>query len=455
MKLVELLIATAVFLGTVSSATFLLFQYEDALVDGLARTQAVKLVEQQLDLVVDVVEQDFDQATQSVATSTSEAENFVIVSEIKNIDNYTKEAIVTAWYKVKQRSVSFSLSRFVVDTRESEGQSSCRPTQDENLWINLLTYTKTLNHLQNLQPTSVVLRDGRVFISSNSSIASAPDVYMFEIDHDSRELNLLASVDTGPGVADLVVVGDHIYVANTSINNQLQIIRITEENSLVLETEYKIPGDYRANSVIGNSIFYKNGYIFLGMPKNQIAELQAVSVHNPLSPTVVASYELNAMVNDITAFKDVVYVASPDSKEVHSIRFNGSSFSQLDQFDALGNASHGKRLVYFLGKIFLGRTVGQAEMYGLSVQDEIFEPLFNFGTGVSVHGVEVYGKLMFLLLNRKNDAFHVFDITSENQQKIIHNQISFLANPIAFSCDKNTFAVVEVGKRITFITFEQ
>ncbi len=452
MKLVELIIAIAVFLSVVSIVTFLLFRYEDTLVGGSTRIQAIELVEQQLLSIVDAVENNFEETEQTVSTSTIEEKNLVLVSEIKDIDNYTKEVAVTAWYKIRQRNIPFSLSQYVVDTQESEGQSSCRPSQDKKKWINLESYTKQLNNYQNIQPTSVVLREGRVFIGSDSSVASAPDVYIFKINHDTRELTFISSINTGPGVADLAVVGDYIYAANTSINGQLQIIRVNG-NSLELVSQYKIPGIYNDNTTIGNSLFYKKGLIFLGTQKSQIEELHAILVLNPLNPIRIASRELGTAVNDLIVFRNMVYIASPDDSEVQIFLLSGSTFNLLDKFDAFGNTSNGKRLVYFLGKIFLGRTVGQREVYGLNIEDEKLKSLFYFTTGVSVHGLEVYGKLMFALLNKTSNAFQIFDISSSTPQNISHNLISFLTNPIALSCDKNVFAVVELGPRITFITF--
>lgn len=452
MKLVELLIAVSVFVVFASTASLIMFKNEDLLLGGIARTQALRVASQELGSLSDSAESDFDAATKGVSTTT--IGSFVVVKEIRDVDNFTKEAVVTAWYRVSKRSVPVSVSRTITDIRESEGQSSCRPIQDVSKWKYLERYTKSVASHANIKATSIVLKGNKVFVSSDSSVASATDLYVFSLDYPARTLLLDYAIDTGPGTKDLAVVGDYIYLANTSINAQVQVVKMSNAG-LQLVSQYKLPGIYNDGTTIGNTLFYKKGYLFLGTEKSQVAELHVLSVKQSTNISEVASYEMNTAVNDIYVFKDKIYVASPDMQELKIFSFKDNALNFLFGYDAIGSVSNGKRVMMFLGKVFLGRTVGQSEVYGLQMGSSSLSSVFSFSTGSSVHGLEAYGNLLFLALNAEANSFQVFDISSSVPVKISKTPINLATEPLAMSCDGSMFALIEVGTRITFLTYQR
>ena len=64
---------------------------------------------------------------------------------------------------------------------------------------------------------------------------------------------------------------------------------------------------------LGNSIFYKNGYVYLGLAAAAGGtEFNIIDVHNPFSPARVGGYSFNShAVNDILIKNNYAYIFHP------------------------------------------------------------------------------------------------------------------------------------------------
>lgn len=105
------------------------------------------------------------------------------------------------------------------------------------------------------------------------------------------------------------------YIATNSSSGQLQIIDASTTPYLLIST-LKIG---TSGTSAGNSIFYKNGYVYLGLTNTASgpAEFNIIDVHNPASPILIGSYPIGSAVNSIYVRNNTAYITTSDaSKEM-------------------------------------------------------------------------------------------------------------------------------------------
>ena len=445
----EVIIASAVVVTVITGMSLLFQQVNLFLAWSPLYLGALGRAQENLENSISLLEEDF-------YADVSNASNVLM------IDNFTKRIDVVEPYLFRGKTLTVSMSGLVVNINESEGQSSCRPSQDVKVWeqpkVSFYDLTKTGI---TIEPTDIDVVGNYAYISSNASSASSSDLYIFDVSN-TDDVKIVSSLDTGPGLNALHVAGDYAYVANTSVNSQLQVINITNKIKLKITATYKVPGLYGTSTPIGLAVFYKNKKVFLGTDKSDVAELYYIDVSFETNPVTIASQEIGHGVNEIFAFRDKLYVASPHRDELKSYIISSSFLTPSISYNDPGSTGNGKRLSLFLNILFLGKTktINKEELLALdtstSSSTSLFLPLFKTPMGASVQGLISYGKLLFTVINRATDSFQVMDVSSSTPSRINKSKINFSRPPTNFDCDKDLFGVVSEGSSvITFIKPEQ
>ncbi|MFA6297112.1 MAG: hypothetical protein WC629_00960 [Candidatus Paceibacterota bacterium] len=430
--IIEIMVSSAICGATLLSLSLLVFQSQSILASETLRFQALKIADSMLASSTDI--------------STSSVEGiFYVNTVIDSIDNFTKKITTNVSYPYLKRVLSVSLSTFVTDISESQGQSSCRPVQDIELWKNPIIHSFDLgSEGKKLQPTDIDVVGHYAYIASNTASSSDADFIVLDISDVANPV-ILSYLNTGPGLLSLHVAGNYAYVGNSSVNSQLQIIDVSDRAHPYIVSSYKLPGDYNDATTVGNVVFYKAGKIYLGTQKSVVSELHVIDVSSPTSPHELSSYEIGSAINDIFAFKDRVYVATPDNEELKIFSFISNNLSRVSSYDASGSGN-GKRLSLFLDNLYLGRTVGKDELYSLDASSTPLSTIFHSPIDASIQGLIAYGKLLFILSSKQSSGFMVYGVSST----------SLLGNPLNFDCDKSIFAVVyQNSSLVSFVTYSE
>ncbi len=235
--LIELLISMAVFTILGSLLVMLIYQDQFLITSNSLRSKTLIIAKDHLDSVLNDIKNNFD-----LVSSTSTDQGYQVVTTILPVDNFTTSVQVNVFYKLMNRLVSSAFSASVTDTRESEGQSSCRPTQDKMKWKlpvkSIIDLSSFINSGNDITDSDVV--GNYLYLATNSAITTDADLYIFDISNYSSPL-LLSSLDTGPGLLSLAVAGHFAYLGNTSINKQLQIVDVSNKTNPQFISSFKIP----------------------------------------------------------------------------------------------------------------------------------------------------------------------------------------------------------------------
>ncbi|MBP9748213.1 MAG: hypothetical protein KBD17_01135 [Candidatus Pacebacteria bacterium] len=297
-----------------------------------------------------------------------------------------------------------------------------------------------------LKSTGLDVKNKIVYISTDPSLATDPDFFIFDASNTSETSPpvLTASINTGPGLSSVDVAGSYAYVANDSKNGQLQIIDVSDaDNPILITTMNVVPGGTDINTV-GAKVFYHNKKIYLGLKKNIYAEFYVINVENPLNPSLQGGYELNSSVNSISVSGDYAYIANPNAEEVTivDINENSSKFMQrVGGFDAPGGSGNGKSIRIIGNKLYLGRTVGNIEFYILDITDPKNPSILGSNNiNSSVKDLVVAGDYAYLATSESGSEFQILDI-SDNSNPILIGKYNYSSGSTGVDYEDNLIYV--------------
>ncbi len=223
--------------------------------------------------------------------------------------------------------------------------------------------------------TDLQVRNGKAYVSTDSTKQPDPDILIVDI-HDSQHANLIASLNTGPGISAITLAGNRIFAAVTSRTAQLQVIRMPTMDSVIIESSYKLTLPYAtATPALGSAIFYDKNQIYLGTEKWDGEEFNIIDVSNPAQPEKIGGIETGSKIGAIFVRDGIAYVAASDDKQLRAIDVHDpASPILLDSFNPSGwERQEGKSLSFFEDGLEFGRTSG-----GFNIKQD--HELFAWGT---------------------------------------------------------------------------
>jgi hypothetical protein len=264
--------------------------------------------------------------------------------------------------------------------------------------------------------TDIDVLAGKAFVATNSTTQSLPDLYIADVLSISSP-GLLGSLNTGPGLQALQVVGKYVYAANTSVNGQLQVIDISNPSVPVLMNNKQMPG-VSGTTGVGKSIYYFNHKVLVGLAKTTGPELHVWDVSTPISPVWLGSYETNTSINDIYANGNVAYLTLAEGKQLLMVDItNPAHMVELGNFVPSGSTVQSGQSLAVLGtQAVLGRAAGlpAAGYKELSVLDVSHPTAISQAVAVdaniSFYALFIRNGLLFASTNDSGGEFKIYDM---------------------------------------------
>ena len=280
--------------------------------------------------------------------------------------------------------------------------------------------------------TDFQIRDGVAYVSTDSSVASDPDLLVIDF-KDINNPKLLSSINTGPGISSISLADNYIYAAVPSTAGQLQIIRLEHQNStdnsgptrLVLESKFKIPLPLASTTPTkASSVFYYKDRIYLGTEKWDGDELSVIDITNTSNPLKIGGFETDGKIKDIFINKDVAYIAGADLQQLRILNVsNPASPFLINSFSPSGSTrQEGNTVSTFEGSLNFGRTSGgfniaaDPEFFGFNLASSSNLGQFSSYDSLDIPG-GVYGIVedrshIFLATRQLNKEFQIYDIST-------------------------------------------
>jgi hypothetical protein len=307
--------------------------------------------------------------------------------------------------------------------------------------------------------TDLEIRNNIAYISTDSAKASDPDLFIIDI-HNKDHPAILSSIDTGPGIASIVIAGKRIFAAAASTAAELHIIRLNNPSQMSLEKKFQLPLPYAtATPPFGSSIFYKNALVYLGTERWDGDEFSIIDVNNPVIQIKIGGFETGSKVNNIFVYGKFAYIADSDTDQMRVLNLeNINNPVIISSFNPSGSdRQEGKVISFFENNLSLGRTSGG---FDIASQHE----LFVFATSSTLEkydSINVPGGVYGIVA----DQDHLFLATREvdKEFRIISNKLgtstdmsfSLPVAPQTITCDNDYLYILAhsapVIYRISFI----
>lgn len=423
---IEIVVALAVVTLSISATIFLIFGNQDSTTTGLLSEQALYKVQKLSETARAEARSDWNNL---VSTSTTEG-LFNLQMDVADTDDYVKS--VTNLASVGSEKIKLSL--ILTNWLEILNQGICRVSSDSN-WAN--------PKIQNIidlgivaSATDIDIKNNIGFITVNSPVQSKEDLIIVS-NISSLSPSIIKRLNTGPGLVSIQVIGNFAYVANTSINGQLEVIDVSNPTNAFLRNTYKLPGS--SSGDVATTLYYYDKKIYLGIPKSSGPEFHIIDVSNLDNIHEVGTWELNTKVNSIYVSNGKSYVATPDDEELKILDVHDpSSIKQIAGFNASGASGSGKSIARRLNRIFLGRNVGNTELYVLDLNNINSTALASQDINSSVNSLLSAGNLVFMATNDSTKEFQVWKLADNESSFNVQSSIDLPTKATSIDCENGS-----------------
>ena len=362
-------------------------------------------------------------------------------------------SVAVSWYDgefKKQRT----LSQQVVDWQDADNVSDCG-------WLNDVT----LNGLKQIDIsainadmsdliTDISVQGDIAYVSANGTSTSLPDLYVLNV-HDPQKPEIIASLNTGPGISSIVANGGYVFAANAG-SYQLQVIDVSDPLHPVLVSQAKLPGvTISGGAGFGKSIAYFGHHVYVGLVKASGPEFHVVDVHEPTAPIALGAFEVGSTVNDISVSQNFATIGTPGIKSVMVLDVSLSqNIKEAGETTFIGWQTQGVSSVYILGsQIYTGRSLGgfyspNPDLVYLR-RDDLSTKVSELKIGASIDDVFVYGSYMYLATN---DLVKTFQMVNVSNNTVIMSS-ALASRTVSISCNSRAMYVVTENDQNFFHAF--
>lgn len=446
---IELLIAGAILTITISASAMTVFTIQDLSLDNSQTIQAINLLSSEMSLLANYDNSILPQ------NSTEIKGDFTVNKKYTPLSRFATEVEVEIKWQRKDLQKDINAVTIITDYQNSFGTDTC------DLYIkNMEEPQKIISSfvfptMQNLTDIDVV--GNLAFVSVNNANLSDQDLFVMKIKVDNS-LELIGSLNTGPGIDAIAVAGDYIYVANTSINSQLQIIDIANPLIPILIKNYKLPNISGTNAV-AHSILYQDEKVYLGTVKTTGPEFNIIDVTNKISPQLLGSYEANTEINNILVDRDVAYITTPNQQQLRLLDIRNPNMPILaSTFSDSGFEAQDGRSIDVLGNnVFFGRTVGgfnnpsNHELYNISKKiDNTLLKTSSVDLAASSRVIIYRNGHLFVGTNDPSKEWQIWKV-DQSQALVFKSLIDLSASVVAVDCQDQQFFVALENSRIEIL----
>lgn len=392
----EMLLGMFLLMLALTAVVSVSFGNQSMIIDSQANAEALNIAQGLLEKAQADAREDFNLVN---PYSTSSSDGFY--DERVTVEPFTDQVtgqpdyftkLVTAkvtWKGEFNRELDVTLSTLVTNFNYAVGGDTCNSVLGEkNLSTHKFEYKPETWHGPAIKNQYEMCSSGKCPMTDidaykeklyvtigDTDATSTPTFVVFDIDSKDRQISDLGSVDNDlsavTGLNAVTVAEDpadpasqkiYAYVASaSSVNQPLQVIDVTNPASMEVKDVTTLDISGKAH---GNSIFYANGYVYLGLEStaDNGPEFSIVDVHKPLAASEVGHWpkngSLNSAINSIYVKGDYAYLTLADSDNMVVLNISDPTAPKKETvFNAAGNDNNGGKSAAIVGKsIYLGRT---------------------------------------------------------------------------------------------------
>ncbi len=351
MILSEILLAGAIISVALASSTLVIGSLQSMLINAENAFEAGLKIRQEISLAHLLSIDDISNFVKTEGIFTT-----IFSSSYRN--DFTRNILVDVSWLEGPFQKHRSYSSQIVDWQKASGAADCNWLDDAKGNLRAINFG-TLN-IDDFNPvTDVVALGDYVYVSTDGATSSLPDLYVIDV-HDIKNPNIIAHINTGPGIASIAAADQYVFAANAG-SYQMQIIDVIDPYHPTLISQAKLPGAIiSGSSGFGQSVHFFDHKMYIGLVKNAGPEFFIVDVSDSQHPITLGSYEIGSTVNDIDVQGKRVTVVTPGQNSIILLdASNPQRISEISRSSLSGWQTQGAQSVKMIGdQIVVGRTLG-------------------------------------------------------------------------------------------------
>ncbi len=313
----EMLIAMTLIVLVIGSVLPLVSVGQSTSIDSQTNQEALYKAQKLIETARADATQDFNLV--NPISSSPDADPFYAKGlGVKMIDFWTKEVTsVVSWLGENGKNLTASITTRLTNPTAASGGDTCDPTISGD-WTAPQVYGYA-DFPSSTGATGIDVRGNKAYVTSDPSSANTDDFYIINVnDPTQKPLPILGHFSTGYGLTDVRTVGAYSYVTADSAQYQLLVIDVSDSKNLntskiIARRDVTTAGD----TAYGNTIFYADQKIYLGLTISDGPEFHIFDVSSPANPAEIGlGYEVGSAINDIVVKNNIAYLATADDNEV-------------------------------------------------------------------------------------------------------------------------------------------
>lgn len=303
----EILIALFILTVSISAAIMISFGNQSITIDTNLNNQAINIARKELETSRALSRQNFS----NLVSASSTEDIYLKETIIENIDAYTKKIISrVSWQTNPLRPQKIELTTIVANKEiiiASGGDTGgSGPTGD---WRNPQTLGSFDLGAGN-SATDLDVKNKIVYLTSEASAIAKPDFFIVNAVNGSSPF-IVSSLNVGEGLKSVDIAGNYAYVVGKDDNKEFIVIDVSNPSAPIEVASLNLPGN-----ADGLTIFYWNGYIYVGRASGAPQEFLIINVSNPLAPSIVSGLSgVGNEINDIYVFNNRAYLGTEDASK--------------------------------------------------------------------------------------------------------------------------------------------
>lgn len=405
----EMLIAMALIVGAISTVMLLVFSGQSSTVSSQTNQEALYKAKQALESARAAARADFG----SLASTGPVSDNiYTKTTTVENIDAYTKKVTSEVSWGA---GFKIDLSTLVSDWFASGG--ICNPNVSGD-WTQPERYGY-VDFPSSTGATGVDVKKGIAYVVSNPSSSSSNDFYAIDVtDPNLKPLPVLGRLSSTLGLNDVYTLGSYSYAAANSAAFQLLTIDVSDPvllsaSKIVSKKDVTLAGD----TAVGNTIFYANKKIYLGLTLSTGKEFHVFDVSNPSSPVEIGpGYEVGSAINKIIVRSNIAYLATAGNKEIIALDVSGTTPTLLGSYASITLTGQSLALDKF-NTLYFGRIGGSGNPKLLAFDiANLSTPKWtmNMSTQSGIYTETLRNNLLFMTTADPNDGLQIWNIAGAN-----------------------------------------
>jgi VCBS repeat-containing protein len=409
----EILIAFALLIMSMTAVILVVFGNQSITIDTQTNDEAVSKAQALVEQARALSRQDFNSV---VSIGTAPDDIYQKTLTVTSLDASTKQVTGTVTWTTAGRPLSVNFTTLL--TSPPLGASSCSPTLTGD-WTAPQIYGYA-DFPSSAGATGVSVRNGKAFVTSDPSSASTDDFYVIDVGGAGPGVGTLPTLghfSTTYGLTDIRAVGNYAYVAAHSTAFQFLVIDISDPTTLnTSKIVAKKDVTASTDTAVGNTIFYANKKVYLGLTLSTGKEFHIFDVSTPTAPVELGTgYEVGAAVNGIVVKNNIAYLATAANNEV--IALNVTDPTNITTLGTYTSATlTGQALAQDSGTtLYFGRIGGNGNPKLLALDTaNLSTPKWtmNMSKQSGVYSEILRGNLLFMTTADPNDGLQVWDISN-------------------------------------------